>query len=381
MSHFRAEVAARLVLDHSPDCIKLVDPNGCLAWVNARACQLLEVSSPDVLIGRPWVALWPEQVRARVAQAMADARRGSTGRFTGPCPTFAGTPKWWDVIVIPIEDGGSEGPLLLSISRDVTDLLIATEEARAAAAAAEWARAEAERARAEKEQLLGAVSHELRSPLQAILTWAVMLQAETNDPAADAIGLQIETLAMEQVALVDELIDDHRRGSAVLLNALEPVLLGQLARDAVESMRPLLESSRRQVDFDTGQEATVTGDVRRLRQVFVNLLSNAMKFTGVNGRIVVSCSAADGMARVAVRDDGVGVPQEFEDRIFEPYFQVQPDDSGTGLGLGLYLARMVIELHGGTLVLARNDARQGSTFVVSIPIAAATSEQLRARAS
>lgn len=372
------EAAARLVFDLSPDCVKLVDADECVAWINAQGCRLLEVPDADAILGRPWASLWPEAARGRLHQAVEDARRGGTGRFTGYCPTFGGTPKWWDVLVMALPSSSNRGDYLLSISRDVTAVVVALEREREAAAMAECAREEAEAAREGKERLLAAVSHELRSPLQAVLGWAVLLQGEAADSRPAEIGRRVESLALDQIALVDALLQEHKPGQLRSDSAV--IALEDVARDTAEAMRPLIESSGRTIACAASVALpAVIGDIRRLRQVFASLLSNAVKYTAAGGHIDLSCHSRDGHACVEVRDDGCGVPETMHEQIFEPYFQADPATSPGGIGLGLYLARGIVEQHGGTLSVSADHEGQGSTFVVRIPFASSAAPAADAR--
>lgn len=354
LTRLQAEAACGLILNHSPDCIKLLDIEGRLLWINAPGCRLLEVADPAPLIGRLWTSLWPVSLRPDVIGAIQQARAGALGHFTGACPTFSGRLKWWDVIVVAIEATDDRGPLLLSLSRDVTELALALDRERAA--------------RADKEKLLATVSHELRSPMNAVLNWAVMLQADSREAESVALGRRIETVVLEQMQLVDELLDDHRRESAPVVRAFEPVALGRVAMDAVDMMRRLIESSERQITCDLDEGPVVAGDARRLKQVFINLLSNAMKFTLAGGRIAVTCTAADGVARVDVTDDGIGVMPGMAEQIFDPYCREERAAAADGIGLGLAISRRLVELHGGTLTLEQRPV--GSAFIVAIPLTA-----------
>lgn len=109
------------ILSASADCMKLLDLNGCLLFVNPAGCNALEVDTPSSLIGRRWTELWPPEAQAQVDQAIADGLCGKVARFTAFCPTAKGTPKWWDVSVSPLYDARGRVAALLSASRDVTE--------------------------------------------------------------------------------------------------------------------------------------------------------------------------------------------------------------------------------------------------------------------
>ena len=241
------------------------------------------------------------------------------------------------------------------------------------------AREAAEQANRMKDEFLAVLSHELRTPLNPILGWAKLLQAPQLNPEKLQMGLTtIERNAKQQVQLIDDLLDISRiiRGKIALnftmVNLVEPI------EAALETVRLAAEAKGIQLQVvlepAVGQ---VRGDASRLQQVVWNLLSNAVKFTPSGGRVTVRLEQVPGAtpmpaayAQISVSDNGKGIQPDFLPHVFELFRQ---QDSSTtrsfgGLGLGLAIARQVVEAHGGTITVASTGEGQGASFTVQLPL-------------
>jgi PAS domain S-box-containing protein len=225
-----------------------------------------------------------------------------------------------------------------------------------------------------KDEFLSVLSHELRTPLNAVLGWSDMLLRHTLDPAATRRALEaINRNAASQSALISDLLDVSRIVSGKLRLDLSPVDLGTVLLAAVDATKPSADAKGIAITTSVAEPAIVVGDSDRLQQVFSNLLSNSVKFTPAGGRIDAAVIQAESRFEVSVRDTGEGIRAEFLPRVFDRFSQA---DSGTrrapqhGLGLGLAIVRHLTELHGGTVRAESTGEGQGSTFTVSLPVAA-----------
>jgi signal transduction histidine kinase len=222
-----------------------------------------------------------------------------------------------------------------------------------------------------KDKFLALVAHEMRGPLAPISTALNLLVQHMDEPPV--VKQSCATLARQvtQLArLVDDLFDLVGVQNARILLNRTAIDLEATITAAIEAAQPLIAARRHELTVVTPPEATVVdGDAGRLTQVFANLLVNAAKFTDGSGRICVSLEREPGWALVKVRDSGIGIPREMLSRVFDAY--VQGDrGSGTskgGLGLGLALARHLIELHGGKVDAYSDGPGRGSEFVVRLP--------------
>jgi two-component system CheB/CheR fusion protein len=262
---------------------------------------------------------------------------------------------------------------VLVVARDVT------AEQRAAAALAEAnaaerrARIAADAANRSKDEFLSVISHELRSPLNAILGWNRILAIKRrDDPEVSAVTPRIENSAKAQLKMVNDLLDLGRIGTGKLRITPRQMKLSTLIGVAVDAVRPAAAAKGIDLVVDAeAQRAYIFGDPDRLNQVIGNLLSNAMKFTPAGGRIRVQLRELEGRAVVSVSDTGQGISAELLPHIFDRFRQ---GDSSTtrgagGLGLGLTLVREIVALHGGTVSATSDGVDRGSTFVITLPAA------------
>lgn len=232
------------------------------------------------------------------------------------------------------------------------------------------ARERAESANRAKDEFLAIVSHELRSPLNAILGWNRILSIKrAQDAEVVSVTPRIEQSARAQLKMVNDLLDFGRIGTGKLHLAPRPVKLSALASMAVEAARPAAEVKGLQLALEPGPAGAVVGDPDRLLQVIANLLSNATKFTPRGGRITVRLREPGSQVELRVIDTGQGITQELLPHIFDRF--TQGDSSTTrrtsGLGLGLTLAREIVALHGGTVSAESEGVGSGATFTVSLP--------------
>jgi signal transduction histidine kinase/ActR/RegA family two-component response regulator len=236
---------------------------------------------------------------------------------------------------------------------------------------AQAARAAAEAANRVKDEFLATLSHELRTPLTAIVGWAHLLQRGKLAPAevAHAIDTIIRS-ATAQNQIIDELLDVSRIVTGKLQLDLRPVEIGSVVKAAVETVTPAANAkgiSLRLIQDPAG--SYVMGDPDRLQQVFWNLLSNAIKFTSKNGRVRVSVQSIGSQAEIVVVDTGLGIEPDFLPHLFTRFSQRDSSStrSARGLGLGLAIARQLIELHGGSIQAESPGSGHGSTFTVMLP--------------
>lgn len=255
-------------------------------------------------------------------------------------------------------------------ARAEAELVDSERRAREAAAREQEARAEAERANQEKDQFLAVLSHELRTPLNAVLGWTQILR--TAGPSESTIVRALASIrrnAETQQRLVEDLLDVSRIITGKLPFDIEPFNLRVAVSAAVESLRPAVAAKGLTLATELENTRPVMGDPGRIQQVVVNLLSNAVKFTQSGGHLSVRLSDGDDAAYIEVSDDGVGLSPELLPHIFERFRQA--DGSMTrahgGLGLGLAIAKYIVDAHGGSIAVASPGLNHGATFRVRLP--------------
>jgi signal transduction histidine kinase len=234
------------------------------------------------------------------------------------------------------------------------------------------ARDAAEAANRAKDTFLATVSHELRSPLSPILTWSRMLREGILDAGKTARALEtIERSAKSQAQLIEDLLDVSRIVAGRMRLEVRPIDLVPMIQAAVDVVRPAADAKalRLHVGLDR-KVGTISGDAERLQQVVWNLLSNAVKFTPEGGRVSVVLARVNYHAEIAVSDSGKGISPDFLPHVFERFKQEDsgPSRSHGGLGLGLAIARHIVELHGGTIHAESPGDGRGAVFTVKLPL-------------
>ncbi|HEY6231768.1 MAG TPA: CHASE domain-containing protein, partial [Pyrinomonadaceae bacterium] len=234
------------------------------------------------------------------------------------------------------------------------------------------ARASAEESNRLKDEFLATVSHELRTPLTAILGWSRMLQSGSLETEMATRAIEtIKRNAKSQAQIIDDILDVSRIITGNLYLELNPVELAPVLEAAVNVVRPTADAKGIQIDLDFEPEpAAVPGDVNRLQQVFWNLLSNAVKFTPAGGRVSVGLQHVDSHVEVTVSDTGQGITPQFLPFVFDRFRQA--DSTSTrqhgGLGLGLAIARHLVEIHGGSISAHSEGPGTGAVFTVRLPL-------------
>jgi PAS domain S-box-containing protein len=234
------------------------------------------------------------------------------------------------------------------------------------------ARAEAETANRVKDEFLATVSHELRTPLNAILGWSSMLVAgklgETDAQYA------LETIirnARSQAQIIEDILDVSRTVSGKLRLDVKPIELISIIKAAIDVVSPAAEAKgvHLQLLLDPSADR-VQGDAARMQQVIWNLLTNAVKFTPKGGQVEVKLKRVDSAAEISICDTGEGISKEFLPFVFDRFHQADGTTTRRhgGLGLGLAIARHLVEMHGGTITAYSAGKDQGATFVIQIPL-------------
>jgi PAS domain S-box-containing protein len=249
---------------------------------------------------------------------------------------------------------------------------------------AERARGEAEAANRTKDEFLAVLSHELRSPLNAMLGWVQVLdRAGGGDPLIARSVETIERNIRAQAQIIDDLLDTTRITSGNLALEKVRVDLGALVAETVESLRPMAAAKRLALALElSGARLEALGDAARLGQVVRNVVHNAIKYTPEGGRVSVRLAERGGHAEVTVEDTGRGIEPERLPRVFDRFVQLEPSTTRRhgGLGLGLAIVKHLLELHGGAVRAESGGLDRGARFTITLPLAPAGADEVRAPA-
>lgn len=268
------------------------------------------------------------------------------------------------------EDG--QPASMMGMVGQITDRKLGEEELKKVYALEKKARDEAVEANRAKDFFLAFVSHELRSPLNAILGWTKILLTKPVDDETRKNALQtIEHSARSQAKLINDLVDSARVASGKLRLEFRPLNFYDILKNVVNSQKPQAENKNISLEFFAdAEDKTVFGDSVRLHQIFTNLISNSLKFTPEGGNISIDLKTVGRNIEVAVKDNGNGINPEFLPRIFTQFAQGDEKISKdqTGLGLGLSIVKTLVEKHKGSVRADSDGFGKGSTFTVTLPL-------------
>ncbi|TET16386.1 MAG: PAS domain S-box protein [Dehalococcoidia bacterium] len=254
--------------------------------------------------------------------------------------------------------------------RDITEQKRTAEKLRELYEQERESRQQVEAEMKKRVEFTRALAHELKTPLTAVLASSDLLASELHDEALETLANSIRQGASNLDSRIDELLDIARGEVGLLQLRLEAVDLSQLLRETADIMTPVaLQRGLPLVLALPVSLPPVRADAARVQQVVTNLLSNALKFTPLGGNIRLGARQRGSTVVVEVRDTGRGMSKEEQKGLFEPYHRLDRDPSG-GLGLGLALCKMLVELHGGQ-IWVRSNVGRGSTFGFSLPLEAA----------
>jgi PAS domain S-box-containing protein len=366
-------------VEEAPVSIVITDRAGDIEYVNPAFTRITGFTAEEVHGRNPRIlqsGRTPRETYTQLWSALLEGREWR-GEFIN-C-TKSGEAYIEDVRMAPVLDGRGEISHFVAVKQDVTAereaqrqlaLLNAELEQRVAERTEELSRA----SRA-KDEFLASMSHELRTPLNGILGTAEVIDAEIYGPIGEDLRRavsRIDESGRHLLALINDILDVAKVGAGKL--ALEPAAVDveALCRASLRLVEP--PARRKRIGLCAGGDfdlPTIVADERRLKQVLVNLLTNAVKFTPEGGRVGLDAEVVDDGAalRFTVWDTGVGIPADDLPRLFQPFVQL---DAGlarqhAGTGLGLALVRQLTELHGGR-VRVESAVGVGSRFVVTLPL-------------
>jgi signal transduction histidine kinase len=259
----------------------------------------------------------------------------------------------------------------LAIVTDVTARRRYEEALRQARNKAERDKTKAEEANQSKDSYLAMVSHELRSPLAAILGSVQVLKKRLyDDPAVSKFLDIIERNTMVQLHTLEDLLDVSRIVAGILKLDVRAVDLSSVVGTAVETIAPTAKSKELNLEWQApSKPVIVCADADRFQQVVLNVLVNAIKFTPSKGSITVGMGTTAEHAQVRIRDTGIGMDPSLAANIFTRYAQGEGPERKQGLGLGLPIVKHLVELHGGRIEVQSEGRGKGTTVLVEVPLA------------
>lgn len=374
------------VLQATDVMLVYLDPAFNFVWVNdayAETCRM----PASAMVGLNHFPLYPHAENEAIFRTVRDEAQPVFFKdkpFEFPDQPERGV-TYWDWSLVPVKDSAGLVVGLVFSLRETTTFKQAVIELQAAKEAAESARVEAEQAGRAKDDFLAVLSHELRTPLTPVLAGLSLLAAEErlSERARDILEVARRNVELES-RLIDDLLDVTRIAHGrVELDRRRVELRGVVER-AIEVCRTDLEARLLELDVDLdAAECHLDADAARLQQVFWNLLKNAVKFTPPGGHVSVTCRRNDEQAIVSVRDTGIGLLAGEAEAVFDAFRQSdRPGARGRGgLGLGLTIARALVERHGGRIEVRSDGENRGAVFEVFLPLATPIRDHARDQAA
>jgi hypothetical protein len=340
--------------------IFMLDPEGKVTSWN-RGAEMIKGYAASEIIGSHFSRFYPQEaiLQGKPAWELETATRYGSVEEEGWRVRKDGSRFWANVVITALRD--KEGDLrgFAKVTRDMTERRRVEE---------------LEQADRQKDEFLALLAHELRNPLAPIRTaLEVLRRRDVPAPALDQAGLLAERQLRNMARLLDDLLDISRIREGRIELRKQPLNVSTLLRAASDAARPLMDERRH--DFvvdDPANDIWVEGDGVRLEQVLGNLLNNAAKYTEPGGEIRLSANSNDGNVLIRVQDTGIGIEPLMVSRVFDLFVQAErrTELSAGGVGVGLSLARKLVELHGGRVEAFSAGAGRGAEFIVRLPTTA-----------
>lgn len=335
-----SEAFNRTILESSPDCLKVLDIEGRIQYMNYNGLCHMEIDDFSTIKDSNWCTLWGNENEALVKASIDKALTGETVQFTAFCKTAKGTPKWWDVMVSPIGKLGEPVERIISVSRDIT------------------------LAREESNSFNFTISHDLRTPLTSIKSYAELLLV-TNENLDDNAKKMIERItasADKMAKLIKHILNYSTYANADL--KVEKINVKQL----IEGIKTeIFESQQPQnLQFVIGAMPDISADNVMTGQVFTNLLENAVKYSSKQSKAVVKVEGyvTENETIYKIEDNGIGIDSKYHSKVFELFKRMDNVKDYEGSGAGLAIVKRIMDKHKGKIWF-ESEIGKGTIFYVS----------------
>ncbi len=354
-----SEAKYRALVDTSPDGITLSDLEGKLLLCNQQTARLHGYENPEAMYGlNVFELIAPEDRQLAEQNAQKTLEEGNVTNIEYIMVRKDGSRFPAELSTALIRDTESATVTFISITRDITERIRAME--------AEMRLIQL------KEEFIASVSHDLRTPLFSLIGYLDLLRnGKVTDPDVQNEFLTRACMDVDRlVDMVNELLDISRSENNRLVLNLEEVDLGAIIMEVLQLFREQANAKRISLTSAPSDISLVAEvDPSRIKRVLANLVENAIKFSDVDGEILVTAESRNGNITIQVIDHGCGIPIEDCTRVFDKFYQVSPTlkKHRLGTGLGLYISKQIVEAHEGSIAV-KSQLGNGSTFTVTIPM-------------
>ncbi|MCW8916384.1 MAG: ATP-binding protein [Magnetovibrio sp.] len=366
----KSERRFRAIFDQSFQFIGLMSPDGILLEANRSSLEYAGVNSESVL-GKPfWETQWwahSEELRHKLKQAVEEASQGQLVRFETTHISTDGTLSYVDFSLKPMWNEDGEIELLIPEGRDITERKIAETKLQEALV-------DAERANHAKSEFLATMSHEFRTPLNAILGFSEMLRGQYFGPlGAEKYGSYAEDIhasGEHMLALVNDMLDIAAIEAGKRLMSNEDLDVGEIIQDCMRNFETAAKAGHLSLSCEIADNCPpLFADKRSVTQIVLNIVSNAVKFTGPGGCVWASLAVQTDEIIIKVQDTGIGIAPDKVSTVTDPFAQTHSDPhiAQQGTGLGLSIVKSLVEVFKGTLVI-ESQPDVGTTVIVRFPL-------------
>ncbi|PIG93978.1 PAS domain S-box protein [Gloeocapsopsis sp. IPPAS B-1203] len=346
-------------------------PGPRILYVNEAFTRMTGYSLQEVLGKTPRLLQGPKTDKETLTRIRTTLQQWHSDVFELVNYRKDGSEFWVELSIVPIADDTGWYTHWISVQRDITQRKEVEEVLAKLLLREQQVRMATEEASRMKDEFLAVVSHELRTPLNAMLGWSRLLRSRSLNEQTTIRALEtIERNAQAQTQLIEDLLDISRMMRGKLRLQCRPIHLTNLIEAAIDTIQLAAAAKDIQIHSVLTTTKSVFGDPDRLQQIIWNLLSNAIKFTPHGGRVEISLIEQNTYIELNVIDNGQGISADFLPHIFEQFRQADSSSSRKqgGIGLGLAIARNLVELHGGTISATSQGSGTGATFMVRLPL-------------
>lgn len=347
----RSQEFANKIVESSVDCVKVLDLEGRLEYMNTPGQRALEIEDIHMFLGRRWVDFWSEEDRPRAEAALAAAKAGGMGAFRGDCPTLGGIAKSWDVRITPALNGAGETERLIAVARDITEL----RKAQSAVLQAEKLAAIG--------RMAATIAHEINNPLEAVTNFIYLAKTAEDVPKEISGYLEIADQELARVAQIAQRTLGFYRDPAIHRR----FGVADLIDDVMAVYEGKLRNKQLKAEILIDRELMLCTKQGEFKQALANLVANAIDASSVGGTLWLRAQSTrnwtNGMApgvRITLADNGSGMTPEVQRQIFVPFFTTKAD---VGTGIGLWVTKSLIEKLGGYLRFRSRHGENGGTVM------------------
>jgi PAS domain S-box-containing protein len=379
----------KTIIESSPDCLKILNKNGEIIFINQNGLCLLELEDSNLILNSAWSDFWDEEQKEVVQDALKDALQGKESKFLAPCKTFKGNQKWWSVLVRPILNSKGKVIQILTVSRDITNERIIEEKISVLNENIEnnievrtkelkKKNQELENANVELASFNYMASHDLQEPLRKIQMFSNMIL--DTDEKLESVERNLPKILAASDRMRN-LITDLHNFSAVKSNELklEPVNINTILEEVMFNLSEQIAENS--ASISTNKLPVISGIDLLLVQLFSNLIENSLKYRkqDVSPIITIKSEEADVVDakesyntdttkfyKIIYTDNGIGFDNSQKEKIFKLFQRLHQKNQYSGTGIGLTICKTIMQKHGGWIE-AEGVAGVSGTFIMYFP--------------